>query len=182
MKKGKNTALRTAFDGMLVAVALTLSFLESMIPDIAFMPPGAKLGLSNIAIMFAVLSVGITDGLIVVILKSGFVFFTRGVASAFMSVVGSSFSFICLVAMVLISKKLNKEISYIAISVVCAVMHNTGQTIAASIYMKTNLVVSYLPLLIIAGIFTGAVTGIILKTVMPYLMKINIKKIKGLKE
>lgn len=181
MKNGKNAALTVAIDGILAAVALTLSFLESLIPDIAFMPVGAKLGLSNIAIMFAVLSVGFADGFVIVILKSGFVFFTRGPVSAFMSISGSVLSFVCLVIIVAVFKKLNKEFSYIAISVICAVMHNTGQTIAASIYMKTNLVVSYLPILIVVGIFTGTVTGIILKIVMPYLVKINIKNSKGLK-
>lgn len=182
MKKRKSLALRTALDGILAAVTLVLAFLESMIPDIAFLPPGAKLGLSNIAVMFAVLTVGTADGFALVLIKSGFVFLTRGASSAFMSISGGLLSFICLAVIVLISKKINKQFSYTAVSVLCAVMHNTGQTAAASIYMQTDLVTSYLPLLIVLGIFSGAVTGIILKTVMPALTKINYFQNKGLKE
>lgn len=182
MNKGKNIALRTAIDGILAAVALVLSFLESMIPDIAFLPPGAKLGLSNIAVMFAVLTVGMWDGFAIIIIKSGFVFLTRGLSSAFMSFSGGLVSFLALALIVFIAKKTKKQFSYILISVICAVMHNTGQTAAASIYMQTNLVSSYLPLLIITGIFSGAVTGVILSAVMPQLTKINYFRNKGLKE
>ena len=181
-KKNKSIALRTALDGILAALTLALAFLESMIPDVAFLPPGAKLGLSNIAVMFAVRTVGIGDGLALVLIKSGFVFLTRGASSAFMSISGGLLSFLALAIIVIIAKKTNKQFSYTAVSVICAVMHNTGQTAAASIYMQTNLVVSYLPLLIVFGIFSGAVTGIILKTVMPALTKINYKNFKGLKE
>lgn len=182
MKKGKNIALRTSIDGILAAVTLVLSFLESMIPDIALLPPGAKLGLSNIAIMFAVLAVGIGDGLVLVLIKSGFVFLTRGISSAFMSVSGGLLSFLALAIIVVISKKTDKQFSYTTVSVICAVIHNTGQTAAASIYMQTDLITAYLPLLIVLGIFSGAVTGVILKTVMPYLIKTNYFINKGLKE
>lgn len=182
MNKGKNIALRTAVDGILAAVALVLAFLESMIPDIAFLPPGAKLGLSNIAVMFAVLTVGTWDGFALIIIKSGFVFLTRGPSSAFMSFSGGFISFLALAVIVLIAKKTEKQFSYILVSVICAVMHNTGQTAAASIYMQTNLVTTYLPLLIVTGIISGAVTGVILSAVMPHLTKIDYLRNKGLKE
>ena len=180
--KGKNIALRTAVDGILAAVALVLSFLEGMLPDVAFLPPGAKLGLSNIAVMFAVLTVGIADGFVLVLMKSGFVFLTRGLSSFFMSLAGGFFSFLALAIIIIIFRKMKRQFSYMLISVVCAVMHNTGQSVAASVYMQTNLLTTYLPLLIVLGIFAGAVTGVILKTVMPYITKIKYFKYKGLKE
>lgn len=180
--KGKNIALRTAVDGILAAVALVLAFLESMLPDAAFLPPGAKLGLSNIAIMFAVLAVGIADGFVLVLIKSGFVLLTRGLSSLFMSLAGGLFSFFALAVIVIVFRKMNRQFSYTMISVICAVMHNTGQAVAASIYTQTNLLTSYLPLLIVLGILSGAVTGVILRTVMPHITRINYTKDKGLKE
>ena len=168
----KNIARRTATDGILAALALTLSFFESMIPDIAFLPPGAKLGLSNIAVMFAVLAVGYGDGLVIAVLKSGFVFLTRGTASFFMSISGGVLSCVTLIAIAAASKKLHKDFSYIGISVICAVMHNIGQIAAASVYTGTNLAASYLPMLIIFGIIAGIITGIVLRTVMPAIFKI----------
>ncbi|MCD7774152.1 MAG: Gx transporter family protein [Clostridiales bacterium] len=178
-EKRKNIAIRTAVMGILGAVALALSFLESLIPDIAFLPPGAKLGLSNIAVMFAALTLSCVDGLFIVLLKSGFVFLTRGAASFFMSFSGGMLSYIVLVIAVMLSKKLKTGFSYIGISVICAVFHNVGQVAAASIYTKTNLAAAYLPLLIIFGIFSGVITGIILRAVMPVLVKYDKNNVFG---
>ena len=175
----KKLTLRTALDGILAALALTLSFLEGMLPDAAFLPPGAKLGLANIAIMFAVISVGYADGFIIMLIKSGFVFLTRGPTAFIMSITGGTLSYIALILIIAVSKRFNKDFSYAGISVICAVIHNIGQTAAASIYMSTNLITSYLPLLIVTGIISGLITGVILKTVMPSLLKITHK---GLKE
>ena len=174
----KKLTLRTALDGILAALALTLSFLEGLIPDVAFLPPGAKLGLANIAIMFAVISVGYADGFILMLIKSGFVLLTRGTAAFFMSLSGGITSCIALILIIAISKKSNKDFSYTGISVICAVIHNIGQTLAASVYMSTNLMTSYLPLLIVTGIVSGLITGVILKTVMPSLLKITDKGLK----
>lgn len=177
--KRKSIAERTALDGILAAVMLVLAFLENMLPDAAFLPPGAKPGLANVAIMFTVLAVGIADGFVLVLIKSGFVFLTRGASSFFMSFSGGLCSFAVLTIILLAAKKTNKTFSYILVSVVCAVMHNIGQAAAASIYMSTNLMKSYLPLLLVFGILSGVATGIILKTVMPALIKINFFKDRG---
>ncbi|MBQ8208986.1 MAG: Gx transporter family protein [Clostridia bacterium] len=174
--KRKSVAERTAIDGILAAVALVLSFLENMLPDVAFLPPGAKLGLANVAVMLAVLAVGIGDGFILVLIKSGFVFLTRGASSFFMSISGGLFSFAVLALIVIIAKKSDKAFSYIFVSVCCALMHNIGQTVAVSIYMGTNLINAYLPVLLVFGILSGIITGVILKTVMPAVLKINFFK------
>ncbi len=173
MKSRMTLTKRTALDGILAAVALTLAFLESLIPDIAFLPPGAKLGLSNIAVMFAVLTAGYIDGLFITVIKSGFVFFTRGLSSFLMSISGGVLSCLVLILMIYISRKTKKEFSYTGISVICAVVHNIGQTVTASVYMNTNLLTGYLPLLIISAIPAGLVTGVILRTVIPALSKIT---------
>ncbi len=175
--KGKKTAVRVALDGILVALALALSFLEGLLPDVAFLPPGAKLGLANVAVMFAVIVVGYADGFLIMFAKSAFVLFTRGPASFIMSSAGGVLSCLALIIIVAITRKMNKQFSYMGISVICAVVHNIGQTAAASIYMSTNLMTFYLPLLIVTGIASGFITGVVLRTVMP-----AISKIKGLKE
>lgn len=178
MKKQKDIAKRTALDGILCAVALVLSFFETMLPDIAFLPPGAKLGLSNIAIMFAVMAIGIPDGLFIVVCKSLFVLLTRGPVSFFMSISGGILSFLCLSIVVYFSKKKNITFSFIGISVFSAIMHNIGQLIAAGIYTRSIYIFTYLPLLLIFAIFTGGINGIVVKTVLP---KLFIKGM-GLKE
>ncbi len=174
-KKGKSVALRTALDGILAALALALAFLEGLLPDVAFLPPGAKLGLANVAVMFAVLAVGYADGFTIMLIKSSFVFFTRGIASFIMSVSGGAVSCVVMIIIVAVSKKLNKEFSYIGISVICAVVHNIGQVAAASVYMSTNLMTSYLPLLIITGVASGFITGVVLRAVMPAILNKGLK-------
>ena len=174
--KQKSIAERTALDDILAAVALVLSFVENMLPDVAFLPPGAKLGLANVVIMLAVLAVGTVDGFVIVLIKSGFVFLTRGATSFLMSFAGGLCSFAVLALIVFVSKKADKSFSYILVSVSCALMHNVGQTVAASVYMGTNLIKSYLPFLLVFGVVSGIITGIILKTVMPVVLKINLFK------
>lgn len=178
-KSRKSAATRVALDGILAALALTLAFFEGLIPAVTFLPPGAKLGLANIAVMFAVLCVGYTDAIFLMLIKSGFVFLTKGASSFFMSISGGLLSIIAMIIIVAVSRRMKKDFSFTGISVICAAIHNIGQTAAASIYTGTNLFTAYLPLLIITGIFAGLITGIILRTVMPVLSKINFK---GLKE
>lgn len=83
MKITKTKSYKAAFTGIAAAVAITLSFLEGLIPTAAFMPPGAKAGFSNIAVMFAASEFGLIPALSVTLLKSLFVFLTRGVTAFF---------------------------------------------------------------------------------------------------
>ena len=85
MKITKTKSYKAAFTGIAAAVAITLSFLEGLIPTAAFMPPGAKAGFSNIAVMFAASEFGLIPALSVTLLKSLFVFLTRGATAFFMS-------------------------------------------------------------------------------------------------
>ena len=55
----KTASKRAAFTGMLAALALAFSFLEGLLPPLPMMPPGAKLGLSNIVTMYAAGSAGL---------------------------------------------------------------------------------------------------------------------------
>lgn len=49
----KAKTYRIALTGLLGACAVALSYLESLLPTAAFLPPGAKPGFSNLANMFA---------------------------------------------------------------------------------------------------------------------------------
>ena len=56
-------------------------------------------------------------------------------------------------------KKLT-PLSEIAVSVSGGVMHNIGQIIAASIMLGTNVVLYYLPFLLLSGVIAGIAVGI----------------------
>ena len=59
----KSTSYRVAFTGLLAALALALAFLEGLLPPLPAMPPGAKLGLSNIVTMYAAGSQGLPSAI-----------------------------------------------------------------------------------------------------------------------
>ena len=61
----------------------------------------------------------------------------------------------------------------VGISVICAAVHNLGQLAAAVFITGTADVIYYAPVLLIFGVITGALTGIILGSVTPVLKKMK---------
>ncbi len=161
---------RIALIAILCALAISMGFLESLIPPIAFLPPGAKLGFSNIITMFAAGSLGLPYALTIALVKGLFTFITRGATAGFMSLSGGLLSSI---AMYFLMKYAKKHLGLIGISVICAICHNFGQLAAARIITQTPTIYNYAPALAIFGIIMGAVTGIVLKAVLPALEKIK---------
>ena len=159
----KNNTYKIALFGVLSAVALTLSYLEGLIPTVAFMPPGAKMGFSNIATMFAASSMGIVSALAITFIKALFAVITRGVTAFFMSLCGGILSTVTMYLLF----KLSKKTGYMAIGIICALVHNFGQLIVAIITAGNLSVLGYAPVLLISGTVTGAVTGTVLRAVMP---------------
>ncbi len=154
---------------MLSAVALVLSFLESLIPTAAFMPPGAKAGFSNIATMFAASSMGLIPALAITVIKALFAGVTRGASAFFMSFAGGVLSTLTM----FILFKFTKNSGYMLIGVLSAVMHNIGQLVVAAFIVGNKAVIGYAPILLIAGIITGAITGSIFRAVIPALLKVE---------
>ena len=165
----KNHTYKIALFGVLSAVALTLSYLEGLIPTVAFMPPGAKMGFSNIATMFAASSMGIVSALAITFIKALFAGITRGVTAFFMSLCGGILSTVTMYLLF----KLSKKTGYMAIGIICALVHNFGQLIVAIITAGNLSVLGYAPVLLISGTVTGAVTGTVLRAVMPALERVT---------
>ena len=164
----KNIAYKTALSAILCALALALSFFESLLPPIPFLPPGAKPGFSNIIIMFAAGSLGFSQTIMIVLVKGCFAFVTRGVTAGIMSLSGGILS---AVAMFVLLRYGNRIFGLMGISVISALFHNIGQLIAAAFITGTSSIVYYAPALMVFGMATGAVTGVIFKAVIPALDK-----------
>ncbi|MBQ2842035.1 MAG: Gx transporter family protein [Clostridia bacterium] len=166
----KKPAYKVALLAILCALALSLGFLESMIPPMPFFPPGAKPGLSNIITMFAAGNLGFPAAAAIALVKGLFAFVTRGVTAGIMSLSGGLLSAL---AMFLLMRYANKILGMVGISVICAVIHNIGQLAAAVFITGTADVIYYAPVLAVFGVITGALTGVILGSVMPSLEKIK---------
>ena len=151
----RNNTRRLTALSLTVAFALILSFVESRIPAFVAIP-GIKVGLANIAIIFTLYKLGIGEAIAVsavrVVLMS--TLFGSPV-SFFYSLCGAVLS----LAVMSLLKKLT-PLSEIAVSVSGGVMHNIGQIIAASIMLGTNVVLYYLPFLLLSGVIAGIAVGI----------------------
>lgn len=166
MKKNYKLALTA----ILCALAIAINFLEGLIPPLPFLPPGAKPGFSNIITMFAAGSLGFPQAIAIALVKGLFSFTTRGATAGIMSLSGGILS---AVAMYLLMRYARKHLGLIGISVICALCHNLGQLMAAMLITSTVNIAYYAPALAVFGIFTGAVTGVILRAVIPALEKIK---------
>ena len=79
-----------------------------------------------------------------------------GVSTMLFSLAGGLLSFIIMV----ILQKTGK-MSVIGVSVAGGIFHNAGQIIVAAFVMETARLVYYLPVLVISGVVTGLLIGII---------------------
>lgn len=152
----KMTTKKTAQLGVYIALAMILSYVESLIP-FSFGVPGIKLGLTNVVTVIMMYTYGIPGALGVAVLRavlSGFMF--GNAFSIIYSVAGCGLSFIFMY----ILKKTN-HFAIISVSAAGGVMHNVGQLIVAANVVKTYSVIYYAPVLIIAGVFTGIIIGIV---------------------
>ena len=163
----KRASGRVAFTGLLAALALALSFLEGLLPPLPMMPPGAKLGLSNIAVMYAAGSLGLPTALFLSVFKGLFALMTRGAMAGIMSLSGG------LCSTVVLWLLLNKTKASLGVVGVCgALAHNAAQLGAAYVLTSTS-VLFYVPFLLVFGVLTGLVTGLVLKVTLPPLERLK---------
>ena len=152
--------------GIMLAMITVLSALEHSLPPVPGLPPGLRLGLANIVSMYAVFSVGRRQAILLTALKSFFVMTTRGTLAGLLSFSGGMLAILGIIALSLL---LGAGVTYLALSITGAILHNIGQIAVASaiLGLSGTLVLMYLPLLIAAGAAAGVVTGTLLRVVMP---------------
>lgn len=149
-------ARKVAFLGLSIALSMILSFVESQIP-VFTMIPGMKVGLPNLVIVFLLYRAGWKETVVVSLIRVGLVALLFGnLQSLIFSVSGAAFS---LIGMILL-KKIGK-FSPVAVSVSGGVLHNVGQIIAACLWTQVAQVAYYLPVLLISGICSGVVIGLL---------------------
>ncbi len=167
-----NNTKSLVLTGLLFAIAMVLSLVENSFPPIVLAAPGVKLGLSNIAVMYALFFLNKRQAFTIAILKSMFVFLIRGFVSALLSLTGGILSLIIMSILLLIFKE---KISYLIISIFGAVFHNIGQLIAISFIFTSVYIWAYLPVLLFTGVLAGIGTSALLKFILPAFKRIGLK-------
>ena len=138
------------------AIALVLSFVESQIPAFVAVP-GVKMGLANIAIVYALYRLGWKEAALISLIRVVLVSLLFGSAASFLySLAGAVLS---LLGMALLKK--TGKFTEIVVSVAGGVLHNIGQIAMASIILETDALRYYLPFLLVSGILAGVVIGLI---------------------
>ena len=138
------------------AIALVLSFIESQIPAFVSVP-GVKMGLANIAIVYALYRLGWKEAALISLIRVVLVSLLFGSAASFLySLAGAVLS---LLGMALLKK--TGKFTEIVVSVAGGVLHNIGQIAMASIILETDALRYYLPFLLVSDILAGVVIGLI---------------------
>lgn len=154
----RNTKAKdVALTGMLFALAIALSWLESCITPLLGLMPAMKLGLSNVVVMYALLFLRTRTAWMLVSLKALFAFATRGATAGILSGCGGALSLLVLLGLLY----LRIPVSGYVFCVCGALAHNLGQLVAASVVLSSAMALAYAPVLLIAGIVVGAISCVL---------------------
>lgn len=159
---------RVAYFGVFTALALIFSYVETLIP-VNLGIPGVKLGLANLIIVVALYKMRLSEAYllsVVRVLLAGFIF--GNYFSIIYSLAGGLLS---LTVMALLKKW--GGFSLQGISIAGGVFHNIGQLIVAVVVVETFSVTYYFSVLLVAGLLTGLVIGIVAEMMLKRLVNIQ---------
>ena len=160
-------AREVAWTGMLFALAIALSFLESAITPLLGLMPAMKLGLSNLVVMYALLFLNTRTAAELVLLKALFALLTRGPTAGFLSLCGGVLSFLILWALLQLPVSSGEFI----FTVSGALAHNIGQLLGASVLLSSAMALGYAPVLLVAGLCVGALSCVLSKALFAAMPK-----------
>lgn len=160
---------KVAYFGVFTALGLIFSYVESLIP-IQLGIPGVKLGLANLVIVIAIYKMGLKESLLLSVTRivlSGFIF--ANLFSIIYSLAGGLLSLA-----VMWNLKKRDGFSVVGISIAGGVSHNIGQLFIAMVVVESFSVSYYIPVLLVAGVITGFVIGLVAGEMLKRLAKLNI--------
>ena len=151
---------------MLTALAMIFGYVEVLIP-FSFGIPGIKLGLANLVIVLALYMLPVSQALSIQVARIVLISFLFGNMSMMLySLAGGLLSF-CVMSLL----RRIQGFSVIGVSIAGGVSHNIGQLIVAMLVVKNLKLTYYLPALLIAGLVTGALIGLLTQKIKPVLEK-----------
>ena len=160
------SAQRVAVSGLLTSLMLVLGLIERQFPLTAAIP-GIKLGLANSVLIYALYMLGIKQSVVLMLLKAlmSWLIYTN-MQAMFYSLAGGALSLLAMIALSRIK----------GVSALGAVAFNVGQILMAVVMLNTpQLIVTYLPVLMVSGVVTGVLTGVVAQMVMKHLKVIGKK-------
>ena len=149
-------AKRIAQVGFFSAAAIILGYIETLLPVFIGIP-GVKLGLANLCVLY-VMEIGrIPDAVLINLIRIFTIGFMFGsLFSIAYSLAGAGLSMALMFFLIR-----TKKISVPAVSMAGGIAHNIGQILVAAALTENFRLLYYGPLLVISGIITGFLNGII---------------------
>ena len=141
-----------ALNALLIGVAMILSYIERFIPLQLVIPlPGVKLGLANTVTLVSLYLINKKQCVTILVIRCilGSIF-GGGITGLLFSLTGGLFA----ITIMIIAQKV-KIFSIYGVSVLGAAFHHIGQILVSMILMDSIYIGSYLPYLLLVGIFTG---------------------------
>ncbi len=155
---------KVAYYGIFASLAIIVGYIEAMVP-LPIGIPGVKLGLANVVVLTALYVMDVKSAFYISLVRiviSALLF--KGFGSLIFSASGALFSFIVMS----LSYRL-KAVSPIGVSILGGIAHNVGQLTAAGIVIANLKIVYYVPVLLVSGVITGFLTGVVVKFVTAHL-------------
>lgn len=154
-KQKRNISKYVALMGVMLALSMVFSYIESMIP-LPIAIPGIKIGLANIITMVLLYTLGIKEAVTVAIIR--ILLSTILFGNMSMLVYSMAGGVLSLILMIIIRK--TGLFSVTGVSICGGVGHNAGQIFAAMLVLDNQNIIYYLPVLIVSGVVSGIITGI----------------------
>lgn len=173
---GKKTLTKTVhftFFALLLAIGLTLHYLESFLsfPIAGFM---LKIGLSNIVIVYVLIMNSDKDAILMSLSKVTLALFfspTSNFGNFLISLSGAITSLLIM----MLAKRIGKN-NIIAISILGGIFHNLGQVLAVifllRISLSTKQILNFIPYFVFLGSISGFVIGLLTNLVLSKLSNI----------
>lgn len=140
--------------GLLAALALVCGYVEAVVP-LPVPVPGVKLGLGNVVVLFALASFGLRPGFVVMLVKVVACALLFGNPAMFIySFAGGLLSFAAMAAGLRWH-----ALSIVGVSMVGGVAHMLGQSAVVAVVLAPYVALTYLPILLAAGLLAGLLTG-----------------------
>ena len=151
MRDSRTASRKIALCAMLMALAMIFSYVEVLIP-INLGVPGIKLGIANLVVVVGLFFLPAGEVLMISvarILLMGYLF-GNGMSILY-SLAGGLLSFLVMLLL--------KHIK--GVSIAGGVTHNVAQICVAALVVQNRKLFYYLPALLVAGVITGMLIGIL---------------------
>lgn len=150
-----NRTKRLVTVALFTAMSLIMFLIESQFPPLFL--PGAKMGLSNLFSLLALILYGPMEAFFVIVARTllGALF-----SNPFALLYSFTAGVVTILFTILAYKLLFPRISFLAISIAGGVLHNTVQLIVYLVISETSELVLYAPYLALSGVLSGAIVGL----------------------